>query len=99
MYIKTRQPTERELPAKKNKKGKEIRKPSPQPDRLQMHVKPNKRSSSAWKRLFRTLQSLAIDESADHQSIQMKQIYAIIDTPCLYHFAIFRVFLIKHTRG
>jgi hypothetical protein len=95
-YIKTSQPTERALPAKNKRAMKSENQPT---TRALANACKNKQTySSAWKRLFRALQPLAIDESAGHQSIQMKEIYAIIDTPCLYHFAISRFVLIKHTR-
>jgi hypothetical protein len=96
-YIKTSQPTERALPAKNKRAMKTENQPA---TRALANACKNKQTySSAWKRLFRALQPLAIDESAGHQSTQMKEIYAIIDTPCLYHFAISRFVLIKHTKG
>jgi hypothetical protein len=66
----------------------------PKPDRLQMHQK-NKQPIHLFEGDASYLfDSLVIDESVGHQSIQIKEIYAIVDPPCLCHDFLFSPFLL-----
>jgi len=95
MYIKTSQPKKTSL---SHVREKEIRNPA------QTACKCIKKRtySSVRREVSYLFETLMIDESIGHQSTQMKEIYAIVDTPRLCEDLPFSPFtllsLIKHCR-